>query len=57
MRVTGIEYGKHKREVITGDRPPEEASQAWRKDLDTYLRLSKGHAVGVAHGVEFGLRL
>ena len=33
------------REVITGDRPPEEASQAWRKDLDTYLRLSKGHAV------------
>ena len=33
------------REVITGDRPAEEASQAWSKDLETYLRLSKGVAV------------
>ena len=33
------------REVITGDRPAEEGSAAWSKDLETYLRLSKGRAV------------
>ena len=36
---------KELREVITGDRPADEGSAAWRKDLETYLRLSKGVAV------------